>query len=127
MELLEKRVKSRFSHRQILLFPHTEFDDYVSLVRSLLTLPDDFEDSQYRQQWQENIEVCNMCVSGVLCRVSSNSVTCTEATGECISSADFTEAVQNLSRCQESPDTTSKDRLTHSIIPFTNTHKLWLH
>ena len=57
VELLEKRVKSRFSHRQILLFPHTEFDDYVSLARSLLTLPDDFEDSQYRQRWRENIEV----------------------------------------------------------------------
>jgi origin recognition complex subunit 4 len=56
VELLEKRVKSRFSHRQILLFPHTEFDDYVRLASSLLTLPDDFKDDQYRQQWQENIE-----------------------------------------------------------------------
>ena len=58
MELLEKRVKSRFSHRQILLFPHTEFDDYVDLTRSLLTLPADFEDHHYRKQWQDNIEAC---------------------------------------------------------------------
>lgn len=57
MELLEKRVKSRFSHRQILLFPQTEFDDYVRLTKSLLQLPDDFYDEQYKQQWRQNIEV----------------------------------------------------------------------
>lgn len=57
MELLEKRVKSRFSHRQVLLFPQTDFDDYVRLTKSLLKLPDDFYDEQYKQQWQENIEV----------------------------------------------------------------------
>ena len=67
MELLEKRVKSRFSHRQILLFPHTEFDDYVRLASSLLTLPDDFKDDQYRQQWQENIEVHRHTVCVCVC------------------------------------------------------------
>ena len=57
MELLEKRVKSRFSHRQILLFPLTDFDGYVGLARTLLSLPDSFEDQQYRRQWQEQLEV----------------------------------------------------------------------
>ncbi|XP_041563565.1 origin recognition complex subunit 4 [Drosophila elegans] len=40
IELLEKRVKSRFSHRQVFLFPSSErFEDYVALCRELLSLP----------------------------------------------------------------------------------------
>ena len=33
MELLEKRVKSRFSHRQIHLFNSETFEDYLEIVR----------------------------------------------------------------------------------------------
>ena len=33
VELLEKRVKSRFSHRQIHLFNSEAFDDYLEIVR----------------------------------------------------------------------------------------------
>ncbi|KAI9467860.1 origin recognition complex subunit 4 C-terminus-domain-containing protein [Zychaea mexicana] len=36
--LLEKRVKSRFSHRQIYLFPPTEFDEFKELTKGALQL-----------------------------------------------------------------------------------------
>lgn len=40
VELLEKRVKSRFSHRQIFLLPDSEnFDNYVGTVKKLMKLP----------------------------------------------------------------------------------------
>lgn len=40
VELLEKRVKSRFSHRQIFLFPDSNnFKDYLQNFAELLTLP----------------------------------------------------------------------------------------
>lgn len=40
VELLEKRVKSRFSHRQIFLFPESEnFKNRVELFKELLKLP----------------------------------------------------------------------------------------
>lgn len=40
IELLEKRVKSRFSHRQISLWPDSnEFDKFTELVKNLLKLP----------------------------------------------------------------------------------------
>ena len=39
IELLEKRVKSRFSHRQIYLFASNKFDpDYLNMVEKLLKL-----------------------------------------------------------------------------------------
>ncbi|XP_017010348.2 origin recognition complex subunit 4 [Drosophila takahashii] len=42
IELLEKRVKSRFSHRQVFLFPNSErFEEYVDLCRDLLSIPSD--------------------------------------------------------------------------------------
>lgn len=40
VELLEKRVKSRFSHRQIFLFPQEiSFADKTEIIKDLLTLP----------------------------------------------------------------------------------------
>ncbi|XP_042235216.1 origin recognition complex subunit 4-like isoform X2 [Homarus americanus] len=43
IELLEKRVKSRFSHRQIHLFPEDKFDPhYLNIFEQLLELPDSF-------------------------------------------------------------------------------------
>jgi origin recognition complex subunit 4 len=47
MELLEKRVKSRFSHRQIFLFPgsgqkeQSNFEMRMALLRSLLMVSED--------------------------------------------------------------------------------------
>ncbi|XP_013107998.1 origin recognition complex subunit 4 [Stomoxys calcitrans] len=40
IELLEKRVKSRFSHRQVFIFPNGEdFDAYIKLFGELLSIP----------------------------------------------------------------------------------------
>ena len=57
VELLEKRVKSRFSHRQINLFCDYSFEDYVQVFKSFLTLPVDFSDREYHQGWVKQIEV----------------------------------------------------------------------
>lgn len=55
VELLEKRVKSRFSHRQIHLFNSGTFDDYLEVVRSVLTLPSNFKDRQFVQAWSTHV------------------------------------------------------------------------
>lgn len=48
IELLEKRVKSRFSHRQIYLLPESEnFDERVKLFKELLKLPSAQEAAAY--------------------------------------------------------------------------------
>ena len=62
VELLEKRVKSRFSHRQILLFPQSDFDSYVSLAKNLLLLPDDFKDQEYRSQSKEKVWIPDLLI-----------------------------------------------------------------
>ena len=59
VELLEKRVKSRFSHRQINLFCDYSFEDYVEAFKSFLSLPAGFSDREYRQKWERQIEVWN--------------------------------------------------------------------
>ena len=56
IELLEKRVKSRFSHRQIHVFNTTDYQQYTELFKTLLSLPEDFTDKDYRQQWQQHLE-----------------------------------------------------------------------
>lgn len=61
MELLEKRVKSRFSYRQIYLLPgdtSTEqptsaFDDRLELFQHLLSLPDDENVNKIEQQYDD--------------------------------------------------------------------------
>lgn len=55
VELLEKRVKSRFSHRQIHLFNSETFEDYMEVVRSVLALPSNFKDRQFVQAWSSHI------------------------------------------------------------------------
>ncbi|OXU27880.1 hypothetical protein TSAR_010519 [Trichomalopsis sarcophagae] len=77
VELLEKRVKSRFSHRQIFLYPGdtsgsegvtSAFDDRLELFEHLLSLPDDENvneieqmnkecniDAKFRAIWNEQI------------------------------------------------------------------------
>ncbi|RLU23154.1 hypothetical protein DMN91_005432 [Ooceraea biroi] len=61
-ELLEKRVKSRFSHRLIFLFPGdtssseesaSAFDDRLELFRDLLSLPDDENVNKVEQQYDD--------------------------------------------------------------------------
>ncbi|XP_053326967.1 origin recognition complex subunit 4 [Spea bombifrons] len=56
MELLEKRVKSRFSHRQIHLLNSFKFSQYLELFQDQLSLPSDFPDTQFAESWNKNIE-----------------------------------------------------------------------
>ncbi|KAK3865693.1 hypothetical protein Pcinc_028721 [Petrolisthes cinctipes] len=61
IELLEKRVKSRFSHRQIHLFPPDAFDPhYLATFTHLLTLPDDdgdnaFPRKDFARRWNSDV------------------------------------------------------------------------
>ncbi|KAG7326930.1 hypothetical protein KOW79_010331 [Hemibagrus wyckioides] len=59
LELLEKRVKSRFSHRQIHLLSSLTFRQYRDAFRFELTLQDDFPDSKFSQEW--NLGVSKLC------------------------------------------------------------------
>uniref|UniRef100_A0A3Q3NC44 Origin recognition complex subunit 4 n=1 Tax=Mastacembelus armatus TaxID=205130 RepID=A0A3Q3NC44_9TELE len=51
LELLEKRVKSRFSHRQIHLLSSLTFAQYLERVRAQLSLLDDFPETKFAQNW----------------------------------------------------------------------------
>jgi origin recognition complex subunit 4 len=50
IELFEKRVKSRFSHRQIFLLPKTDFDNRIQLFRDQLSLFTKKEAQEFRKQ-----------------------------------------------------------------------------
>ncbi|XP_053710587.1 origin recognition complex subunit 4 isoform X1 [Synchiropus splendidus] len=56
LELLEKRVKSRFSHRQIHLLSSLTFPQYLHQVGSQLSLADDFPDAKFCQDWNSSIQ-----------------------------------------------------------------------
>ncbi|KAF0045842.1 hypothetical protein F2P81_002371 [Scophthalmus maximus] len=56
LELLEKRVKSRFSHRQIHLLSSLTFTQYLERVRTQLSLPDGFPDSRFAQDWNDGVK-----------------------------------------------------------------------
>nr|XP_039270482.1 origin recognition complex subunit 4-like [Styela clava] len=65
MDLLEKRVKSRFSHRQIYIHNGSNFDQYVATFKDLLTLnADDIktfagnknEKNKFLKQWNNFVE-----------------------------------------------------------------------
>ncbi|XP_020291652.1 origin recognition complex subunit 4 isoform X2 [Pseudomyrmex gracilis] len=60
VELLEKRVKSRYSHRQIFLFPgdtssseQSAFDDRLELFCDLLSLPNDENVNKVEQEYED--------------------------------------------------------------------------
>lgn len=55
LELLEKRVKSRFSHRQIHLLSSFSFTQYVEAFGSQLSLPQDFPDPKFSAEWNHSI------------------------------------------------------------------------
>ena len=65
IELLEKRVKSRFSHRQLHLFNSLKFDEYKNLFKILLKLGDDFPDKLFAKEWNKHIEVKTYKTLGV--------------------------------------------------------------
>lgn len=61
IELLEKRVKSRFSHRQYFLFPGTENGDelnfYSERLKNMLTLhKDESLNTKYINEWNDRIK-----------------------------------------------------------------------
>ncbi|XP_041487329.1 origin recognition complex subunit 4 isoform X2 [Microtus oregoni] len=56
LELLEKRVKSRFSHRQIHLMNSFGFPQYVKIFKEQLSLPPEFPDKVFAERWNENTQ-----------------------------------------------------------------------
>lgn len=55
VECLEKRVKSRFNHRQLTLLPMEKFEDYCNAIRYYLLVPDGCPMSDAKRAW--NIHV----------------------------------------------------------------------
>uniref|UniRef100_A0A8C0TFA9 Origin recognition complex subunit 4 n=1 Tax=Canis lupus familiaris TaxID=9615 RepID=A0A8C0TFA9_CANLF len=56
LELLEKRVKSRFSHRQIHLMNSFGFPQYLKIFKEQLSLPAEFPDKLFSEKWNENVQ-----------------------------------------------------------------------
>ncbi|NWR67889.1 ORC4 protein, partial [Bucorvus abyssinicus] len=56
LELLEKRVKSRFSHRQIHLMNAFDFKQYMKIFKEQLSLPAQFPDESFAQKWNNNVQ-----------------------------------------------------------------------
>ncbi|NWI96188.1 ORC4 protein, partial [Pitta sordida] len=56
LELLEKRVKSRFSHRQIYLLNSFDFKQYMKIFKEKLSLPAEFPDESFAQKWNDNVQ-----------------------------------------------------------------------
>lgn len=56
LELLEKRVKSRFSHRQIHLMNSFGFPQYLKIFKEQLSLPAVFPDKIFAEKWNENVQ-----------------------------------------------------------------------
>lgn len=56
IELLEKRVKSRFSHRQIHLFNSQTFEDFIVIFKNLLRLDVNFPDQKFADSWNLQVE-----------------------------------------------------------------------
>nr|XP_033803217.1 origin recognition complex subunit 4 isoform X2 [Geotrypetes seraphini]XP_033803218.1 origin recognition complex subunit 4 isoform X2 [Geotrypetes seraphini]XP_033803219.1 origin recognition complex subunit 4 isoform X2 [Geotrypetes seraphini] len=56
LELLEKRVKSRFSHRQIHLLNSFNFQQYLKIFQEQLLLPVGFPDVCFAEKWNNNIQ-----------------------------------------------------------------------
>ena len=54
---MEKRVKSRFSHRQINLFPVGQYGKFLAVVKSCISLPDTFSDREYAVSFNQRVEV----------------------------------------------------------------------
>uniref|UniRef100_A0A452TKC4 Origin recognition complex subunit 4 n=1 Tax=Ursus maritimus TaxID=29073 RepID=A0A452TKC4_URSMA len=57
LELLEKRVKSRFSHRQIHLMNSFGFPQYLKIFKEQLSLPAEFPDKIFTEKWNENVQM----------------------------------------------------------------------
>lgn len=56
LELMEKRVKSRFSHRQIFLMNSFDFKTYLNICKEQLSLPPEYTEKYFAQKWNKNIQ-----------------------------------------------------------------------
>ncbi|NXD80512.1 ORC4 protein, partial [Halcyon senegalensis] len=56
LELLEKRVKSRFSHRQIYLTNSFDFKQYIKIFKEQLYLRGTFPDESFAQKWNISVQ-----------------------------------------------------------------------
>ncbi|XP_034280693.1 origin recognition complex subunit 4 isoform X2 [Pantherophis guttatus] len=56
LELMEKRVKSRFSHRQIYLMNSYDFKTYLNICKEQLSLPPEFPEKSFIQKWNRHIQ-----------------------------------------------------------------------
>ncbi|KAJ1188458.1 hypothetical protein NDU88_005219 [Pleurodeles waltl] len=54
LELLEKRVKSRFSHRQIHLLNAFNFSQFLNIFQEQLSLSAEFPDTNFAEKWNQN-------------------------------------------------------------------------
>ncbi|XP_023386042.1 origin recognition complex subunit 4 isoform X2 [Pteropus vampyrus] len=63
LELLEKRVKSRFSHRQIHLMNSFGFPQYLKIFKEQLSLPAEFPDKLFAEKWNENVQCLSEDIS----------------------------------------------------------------
>ena len=55
IESLEKRVKSRFNHRQLTMLPFQKLENYMEAVKHYLTIQDGQCSVQSRTEWNRNI------------------------------------------------------------------------
>ncbi|KAH3704707.1 origin recognition complex subunit 4-like [Dreissena polymorpha] len=65
IELLEKRVKSRFSHRQLHLFTSLPFEEYQQLFASVLSLGKDFPVQSMASDWNKSVQALSKDASVV--------------------------------------------------------------
>ncbi|CAB3986929.1 cyclin-dependent kinase 2 [Paramuricea clavata] len=56
VEHLEKRVKSRFSHRQIHFFNDFMFGDYIDIFRSIVAVPPRFSNKITAKAWNKTVK-----------------------------------------------------------------------
>jgi len=77
IELLEKRVKSRFSHRQIHIFPKYSFKEYLTYATTILSMPTSarlFADQKFAKKWNSDVQNLingNSDVKSILTRLFS--------------------------------------------------------
>ena len=57
IELLEKRVRSRFSNRQLSISLPESFSQFSSVIAGTLQLPETFKDPQFATDFNNRLEV----------------------------------------------------------------------
>ena len=63
IECLEKRVKSRFNHRQLTMLPLQTFEDYIQAVKHYLLFPNDYLSSdKSKREWNSHVSQLIMAI-----------------------------------------------------------------